>query len=96
MAQEQKFESINSNNTKKFEAVYEKVNTTKVYLEQKIDAFMALENKLVQNKDEVRQVQDLMLRTKTDLGQQVADCRAEMNKQSSKAEQLERRMENTI
>lgn len=66
---EQKFESINGNNTKKFEAAQEKVNQTKVYLEQKIEATMSLEEKFNQNKEDLKQVQDVMLRTKTEMGQ---------------------------
>ena len=67
MIQDQKFESINTNNNKKFEAASEKTNQAKVYLEQKIDAAMALEAKFDQNKEDLKQVQDVMLRTKTDI-----------------------------
>lgn len=66
-ALDQKFDSINGNNSKKFEAAQEKINQAKVYLEQKIDAAMALEVQFSQNRDEMRQVQDLMFRTKTEL-----------------------------
>ena len=55
------------NNNKKFEAANEKTNQAKVYLEQKIDAAMALEAKFDQNKEDLKQVQDVMLRTKTDI-----------------------------
>lgn len=68
------------NNNKKFEAANEKTNQAKVYLEQKIDAAMALEAKFDQNKEDLKQVQDVMLRTKTDISSQVADMRAEMVK----------------
>ncbi len=55
---------------------------TKVYLEQKIDAAMALENKFLQNKEDLKQVQDVMLRAKTELAQQVTDMRMELSKQT--------------
>ena len=55
---------------------------TKVYLEQKIDAAMALENKFLQNKEDLKQVQDVMLRTKTEISQQVTDMRMELSKQT--------------
>ena len=55
---------------------------TKVYLEQKIDASMALENKFLQNKEDLKQVQDVMLRTKTEISQQVTDMRMELSKQT--------------
>lgn len=55
---------------------------TKVYLEQKIDAAMALENKFLQNKEDLKQVQDVMLRTKTEISQQVTDMRMELSKQA--------------
>lgn len=39
---------------------------------------MALEEKFNQNKEDLKQVQDVMLRTKTEMGQQVAEARSEM------------------
>ena len=69
---------------------------TKVYLEQKIDAAMALENKFLQNKEDLKQVQDVMLRTKTELAQQVTDMRMELSKQTIVHENSEVRMDQTI
>ena len=37
-----------------------------------------------------------MLRTKTDMAQQVSDCRAEMGRQTTRHESLEQRMDQTI
>ena len=91
--QDQKFESVNGNNKKQFEANVEKINQAKVYLEQKIDAAMALEAKFDQNKEDLKQVQDVMLRTKTDISQQVADMRGDMAKQTTRHENLEARMD---
>ena len=57
---------------------------------------MALEAKFDQNKEDLRQVQDVMLRTKTDVSQQVADARSEMVKQTTRHENLEVRMDQVI
>lgn len=54
------------NNVKKFESINEKIATTKVYLETKIDAINMLEDKFNQNKEDVRKVQEIFLRTKTE------------------------------
>ena len=40
-----------------------------MYLESRIEAAMALEAKFDQNKEDLRQVQDVMLRTKTECAQ---------------------------
>ena len=53
--------------TKRFEQVNEKIVSQKVYLETKIDATMMLEDKFNQNKEDLKQVQDVMLRTKVEL-----------------------------
>ena len=57
---------------------------------------MALEDKFNQNKEDLKQVQDVMLRTKTDISQQVADCRAEMARQTLRHDNLESRMDHVI
>ena len=57
---------------------------------------MALEAKFDQNKEDLKQVQDVMLRTKTEIGQQVADVRSEMTKQTTRHENLEARMDQVI
>ena len=57
---------------------------------------MALEEKFNQNKEDLKQVQDVMLRTKTDIAQQVSDLRAEMSRQSTRNENLEGNMDRTI
>ena len=64
---EQRSESANNNITKRFEQVNEKIVSQKVYLETKIDATMMLEDKFNQNKEDLKQVQDVMLRTKVEL-----------------------------
>lgn len=87
---------MNNNNTKKFETTHEKVNSVKVYLETKIDAAMALEEKFLQIKDEIKQVQDVMLRTKTDLAQQVQDCKMDMAKYEDLHKTSERHMDQVL
>ena len=57
---------------------------------------MALEDKFNQNKEDLKQVQDVMLRTKTEMGQQVAEAKAEMQRQQQRHESLENRMDKTI
>ena len=52
-----------------------------MYLETRIEAAMSLEGKIENSKEEVKHVQDVMLRTKTDLSQQIADMRLENSKQ---------------
>ena len=53
---DQKFEAISGNNSKKFTETLEKVNQTKIYLEQKIEAAMAIEAKFEQNREDLKQV----------------------------------------
>ena len=96
LIQDQKFESVNNNNSKKFETTHEKINSVKVYLETKIDAAMALEEKLLQAKQEVAQVTDVMLRTKTDISQQVADVKLDMAKYEEVHKNHERHMDNVL
>lgn len=57
---------------------------------------MSLEEKFNQNKEDLKQVQDVMLRTKTEMGQQVAEAKAEMQRQQQRHENLETRMDKTI
>ena len=57
---------------------------------------MALEAKFDQNKEDLKQVQDVMLRTKVEISQQVADMRAETAKQTTRHENLEARMDQVI
>ena len=57
---------------------------------------MALETKFEQNKEDLKQVQDVMLRTKTDLNAQVAEIRTEMSKQTLGHDEVEKRMEKQI
>ena len=54
---------------------------------------MALESKFEMVKEDIRQVQDVMLRTKTDLTAQTAEIRSEMAKQTSTHTDVENRME---
>ena len=56
----------------------EKITSNKVYLETKIDATNMLEEKFNQNKEDLKQVQDVMLRTKTELQQMTADVKIDM------------------
>ena len=58
----------------------EKITSNKVYLETKIDATNMLEEKFNQNKEDLKQVQDVMLRTKTELQQMTADVKIDMQK----------------
>ena len=57
---------------------------------------MALEEKFNQNKEDLKQVQDVMLQTKGDLSYKVAEAKAEMQKQMQLQESLETRMDRTI
>lgn len=57
---------------------------------------MALETKFDQSKSDLMSVQDTMLRTKTDIAQQVSDLRAENQKQVSRNENLETRMDQVL
>ena len=57
---------------------------------------MALESKFEMVKEDIRQVQDVMLRTKTDLTAQTAEIRSEMAKQTSTHTDVENRMEKQI
>ena len=54
---------------------------------------MALEAKFEQSKEDVKEVQNIMLRTKTDIAQQVADMKSEMLKNTQSHDALELRME---
>ena len=65
-------------------------------MEQKIDAAMALEEKFNQNKEDLKQVQDVMLKTKTDIFQRVTDVKNEMARNQTRHDNLEQRMETTI
>lgn len=65
-------------------------------MDQRIDAAMSLESKIDTSKDEVRQVMDVMLRTKTELNQQVSDMRNDLHKQQLSNHELEKRMEKQI
>lgn len=62
----------------------EKITSNKVYLETKIDATNMLEEKFNQNKEDLKQVQDVMLRTKTELQQMTADVKIDMQNQMQK------------
>lgn len=72
------------------------MNQQKVFLEQKIDAAMALEEKFNQNKEDLKQVQDVMLRTKGDVSQQVSDVKQDMLRNQTRHDNLESRMDTTI
>lgn len=87
--QDQKFDSINSNNSKKFDAVVERIQQVKNTLDLRIDQALALEDLFKQNKLDLMQVQDTMLRTKTDLAQQTTDVKALMSQQTLKHEAQE-------
>lgn len=52
---------MNGNNGKKFENANEKLNSTKVYLETKIEAAMAIEEKFNSMKEEVKHLNEVML-----------------------------------
>ena len=93
---DQKFDSIQGNNSKKFESQLERIQQVKVYLETRIEAAMALEAKFDQNKSDLMSVQDTMLRTKTDISQQVADMRSDNQKQATRNENLETRMDQVL
>ena len=75
---EQRTEASNNNITKRFDQMNEKITSNKVYLETKIDATNMLEEKFNQNKEDLKQVQDVMLRTKTELQQMTADVKIDM------------------
>lgn len=49
-----------------------------------------------QSKEDVKEVQNIMLRTKTDIAQQVADMRGEMHKNTQSHDNVEMRMEQVI
>ena len=72
------------------------MNQQKVFLEQKIDAAMALEEKFNQNKEDLKQVQDVMLRTKGDVSQQISDVKQDMLRNQTRHDNLESRMDTTI
>ena len=57
---------------------------------------MALEQKFEQNREDLKQVYDVMIRTKTELTQHVADIRTEMTKQALGIDGTEKRMEKQI
>ena len=57
---------------------------------------MALEAKFDQNKEDLKQVQDVMLRTKTDISNQVSGVREEIAKQNHSNNSLEQRMEQVV
>ena len=71
---------MNGNNGKKFENANEKLNSTKVYLETKIEAAMAIEEKFTSLKEEVKHLNEVLLRTKQELTNEVADVKVEMSK----------------
>ena len=62
-------------------------------LETKIDAAMALEERFTQAQNEVKQVTEVMLKTKTDLSQQVADVKIDMAKLDEVHKNHERHMD---
>lgn len=74
----------------------EKITSNKVYLETKIDATNMLEEKFNQNKEDLKQVQDVMLRTKTELQQMTADVKIDMQKQMQKIDAQEARMDQVL
>ena len=78
---------------KKFDSILEKISTTKQYLETKIDAINMLEDKFNKNKEDVKKVQDLFIKSKTEFQQQVADVKIDMAKYSTKHETHEQRMD---
>jgi hypothetical protein len=53
-----------------------------VYLETKIDAINMLEDKFAQNKEDVKKVQDIFLRTKTEMLQMITDVKTDFSKYS--------------
>jgi hypothetical protein len=52
-----------------------------------------LEDKFNQNKEDVKKVQDLFIKSKTEFQQQVADVKIDMAKYSTKHETHEQRMD---
>ena len=93
---EQRTEASNNNITKRFDQMNEKITSNKVYLETKIDATNMLEEKFNQNKEDLKQVQDVMLRTKTELQQMTADVKIDMQKQMQKIDAQEARMDQVL
>ena len=71
----------------------EKILTAKVYLETKIDALNILEEKFSQNKEDVKKVQDIFLKTKSEFQQQIVDVKIDMSKYSQRHDNHELRMD---
>jgi hypothetical protein len=76
--------------------VNEKILSQKVYLETKIDATMMLEDKFAQNKEDLKTVQDVMLKTKVELQQMTADVKIDMASQMQKIDAQEARMDQVL
>lgn len=57
---------------------------------------MALEEKFAQNKEDLKEVQNVMLRTKTEISQQVSDVRQELNRNIVANISTEGRMDQSI
>lgn len=57
---------------------------------------MALEEKFEQNREDLKQVQDVMIRTKTEISQQVTDVRQELNRNIANTLTNEGRMDQSI
>ena len=84
---------MNGNNQKKFEAIYERISQTKSHLQNQIDHALTLEDNIKMMKEDVKHVQDQMLRTKTDMTQSIVDMRNEFLKNKTANDNLENRME---
>jgi len=93
---EQRAETVNINNTKKFDSVREKIEATKVYLETKIDTVNMLEDKFVQCKEDVRKVQEMMLKTKQTIFESHSELNMKCLSNNSKLDQHESRLDQTI
>ena len=87
---------MNGNNQKKFEAIYERISQTKSHLQNQIDHALTLEDNIKMMKEDVKHVQDQMLRTKTDMTQSIVDMRNEFLKNKTANDNLENRMEQVL
>ena len=87
---------MNGNNQKKFEAVYERINQKSSHLQNQIDHALTLEDNIKMMKEDVKHVQDQMLRTKTDMTQSIVDMRNDFLKNKTANDNLENRMEQVL